>query len=51
MVFDGEKFHLFFQRNSLGVQVGSRETLVVFFTYASEPYYQTMAYSTDGGET
>jgi len=37
--------------NSLGVQVGSRKTLVAFFTYASEPFYQAMAYSTDGGVT
>lgn len=35
--------------NSLGVQVGSRKTLVSFYTYASEPFYQAMAYSTDGG--
>ncbi|QJE98243.1 glycoside hydrolase family 32 protein [Luteolibacter luteus] len=37
--------------NSLGVQVGARKTLVSFFTYASEPFYQAMAYSTDGGVT
>ncbi|WP_193212590.1 glycoside hydrolase family 32 protein [Luteolibacter marinus] len=37
--------------NSLGVQVSSRKTLVAFFTYASEPFYQAMAYSTDGGVT
>ncbi|MCW1915442.1 glycoside hydrolase family 32 protein [Luteolibacter sp. GHJ8] len=37
--------------NSLGAQVGSRKTLVSFFTYASEPFYQAMAYSTDGGVT
>ena len=102
MVFDGEKYHLFFQHNpkgtpwgnmtwghavgtdmvhwqqldhalmpyeiegrkgtifsgtavvdhnnSLGVQVGQRKTLVAFFTYANnEPFYQAMAYSTDGG--
>lgn len=103
MVFDGEKYHLFYQHNplgtgwgnmtwghavssdmvhwqqldhallpyqvdgragtifsgtavvdhnnSLGVQVGNRKTLVAFFTYASEPFYQAMAYSTDGGTT
>jgi len=104
MVFDGEKYHLFFQHNpkgpawgnmtwghavstdmlhwqqldhallpyevdgrkgtifsgtavvdhnnSLGVQVGSRKTLVAFFTYANnQPFYQAMAYSTDGGAT
>ena len=38
--------------NSLGVQVSSRKTLVAFFTYANNgPYYQAMAYSTDGGVT
>jgi fructan beta-fructosidase len=39
--------------NSLGMQVGSRKTLVAFFTYASEQpsFYQAMAYSTDGGVT
>ncbi len=37
--------------NSLGVQVSSRKTLVAFFTYASEPFYQALAYSTDGGVT
>ena len=45
--------------NSLGVQVSSRKTLVAFFTFANNaangspagPYYQAMAYSTDGGVT
>ena len=38
--------------NSLGVQVGSRKTLVAFFTYANTgSSYQAMAYSTDGGVT
>ncbi|MBB5351450.1 sucrose-6-phosphate hydrolase SacC (GH32 family) [Haloferula luteola] len=37
--------------NHLGVQVGSRKTLVAFYTFAGtrEPFYQAMAYSTDGG--
>jgi fructan beta-fructosidase len=37
--------------NSLGVQVSSRNTLAAFFTYAHSPFYQAMAYSTDGGVT
>lgn len=37
--------------NSLGVQAGSRKTLVSFYTFASEPFYQAMAYSTDDGVT
>ncbi len=37
--------------NSLGVQKSSRKTLVAFFTYAAEPFYQAVAYSTDGGVT
>ncbi len=103
MVFDGEKYHLFFQHNplgtgwgnmtwghavstdmihwrqlrhallpyqvegrngtiysgsavvdhnnSLGYQVSSRNTLAAFFTYAHSPFYQALAYSTDGGVT
>lgn len=104
MVFDGEKYHLFFQHNplgtgwgnmtwghaistdmihwrqvnhalmpyqvggrsgtiysgtavvdhnnSLGYQVGSRKTLAAFYTYANNlPFYQALAYSTDGGVT
>ncbi|WP_367873528.1 glycoside hydrolase family 32 protein [Luteolibacter sp. Populi] len=104
MVFDGEKYHLFFQHNplstgwgnmtwghaistdmvhwrqldhallpyqvegrsgtiysgtavvdhnnSLGYQVSSRKTLAAFFTYAHNgPFYQALAYSTDGGVT
>ncbi|GAA5482481.1 glycoside hydrolase family 32 protein [Haloferula sargassicola] len=39
--------------NSLGVQQGERKTLVAFFTFAGmrDPFYQAMAYSTDGGVT
>lgn len=35
--------------NTLGVQVSSRKTLAAFFTFASNPFYQAMAYSTDEG--
>lgn len=35
--------------NTLGVQVSSRKTLAAFFSFASGPFYQAMAYSTDGG--
>lgn len=104
MVFDGEKYHLFFQHNpnstawgnmtwghavstdmlrwkqldhallpyqidrlkgtifsgtavvdhnnSLGVQAGDRKTLAAFYTFANnKPFYQALAYSTDGGTT
>lgn len=104
MVFDGEKYHLFFQHNpkgtpwgnmtwghavstdmlhwkqldhallpyqvdrakgtifsgtavvdhnnSLGVQAGDKKTLAAFFTFAgNKPFYQALAYSTDGGTT
>lgn len=103
MVFDGEKYHFFFQHNPLGpdwgnmtwghavstdmihwtqlnhallpyqvegrngtifsgsavvdhnnslvYQVSSRKTLAAFFTYAHSPFYQAMAYSTNGGVT
>ncbi len=35
--------------NTLGVQVSSKKTLAAFFTFASDPFYQAMAYSTDSG--
>jgi len=39
-------------KNVLGKQVGKTKTLVAFFTFASEPkFYQSMAYSTDGGKS
>ena len=37
--------------NSLGLQVSSRKTLAAFYTYAHSPFYQALAYSTDGGVT
>lgn len=37
--------------NSLGYQTSSRKTLAAFFTYAHSPFYQAMAFSTDGGVT
>ena len=37
--------------NSLGKQKGNPKTMVAFFTYAKEPFYQSAAYSTDKGRT
>ncbi|WP_341404711.1 glycoside hydrolase family 32 protein [Luteolibacter soli] len=48
-IFSGSAVRDF--NNSLGVQVSSRNTLAAFFTYAHSPFYQALAYSTDGGVT
>ncbi|MFN3150150.1 GH32 C-terminal domain-containing protein [Bremerella sp.] len=37
--------------NSLGVQEGDTKTLVAAFTFARNPFYQAIAYSTDRGRT
>ncbi len=37
--------------NSLGKQKGDVKTLVAFFTFAKQPFYQAAAYSTDKGRT
>ncbi|MBT3296602.1 MAG: glycoside hydrolase family 32 protein [Verrucomicrobia bacterium] len=37
--------------NTLGKQQGDVKTLVAFFTFAKNPYGQSMAYSTDKGRT
>lgn len=37
--------------NRLGKQVGDNKTLVAYFSYAKEPFYQAAAYSTDKGRT
>ncbi len=40
------------QNNVLGKQVGDTKTIVAMYTFASDPkFYQSMAYSTDGGVT
>lgn len=37
--------------NSLGVQEGDTKTLAAAFTFARQPFYQALAYSTDRGRT
>tara|TARA_B110000037_G_scaffold48501_1_gene59518 strand:+ start:3147 stop:4634 length:1488 start_codon:yes stop_codon:yes gene_type:complete len=37
--------------NSLGEQIGDTKTLVAFFSFAKNPFYQAAAYSTDKGRT
>ncbi|PQO41969.1 glycoside hydrolase family 32 protein [Blastopirellula marina] len=37
--------------NTLGVQQGGNKTLVAAFTFAKQPFYQAMAYSTDRGRS
>lgn len=37
--------------NSLGKQIGDIKTLVAFFSYAKQPFYQAAAYSNDKGRT
>ncbi len=37
--------------NSLGVQEGDTKTIAAAFTFARQPFYQALAYSTDRGRT
>ena len=37
--------------NLLGLQIGDTKTMVSFFSFAREPFYQAAAYSTDRGRT
>ena len=37
--------------NSLGVQQGDTKTIAAAFTFARQPFYQALAYSTDRGRT
>ena len=38
-------------KNFLGKQTGDTKTLVAYFSFAKEPFYQAAAYSTDKGRT